>query len=311
MLLIQNYDTIIFERYGQNKLTSFISDEIIKIINQNIGQLILNGSITLKSVIPKIKGITFTDDIINISISNRFYGNINPSTMIIKDNNINNLVLNLELILTPIEIQSRRLIDNNIESTIEHELLYTIEKYLTIIDGNKLSNSFSMDEQLKKLDKLYKNSQNWLDISYLIYLSFPHEIRARIQQLNKDIENKHIKGIPNVINYIKTTKIYKDLNFLTNIDEYIILKKLKNDKDYKDILENFSKKVLNNNDINYEKNFTDYVKKIKQKNKKMLDKLERTSYNFENINNDKLLNIKTFYKIWNYTHSYIKNRFFY
>lgn len=294
MLLIQNYDTIIFERYSQNKLTSFISDEIIKIINQNIGQLILNGSITLKSVIPKIKGITFTDDIINISISNRFYGNINPSTMIIKDNNINNLVLNLELILTPIEIQSRRLIDNNIESTIEHELLYTIEKYLTIIDGNKLSNSFSMDEQLKKLDKLYKNSQNWLDISYLIYLSFPHEIRARIQQLNKDIENKHIKGITNAINYIKTTKIYKDLNFLTNIDEYIILKKLKNDKDYKDILENFSKNVLNNNNINYEKNFTDYIKKIKQKNKKMLDKLERTSYNFENINNDKVIKYKDF-----------------
>lgn len=294
MLLIQNYDTIIFERYGQNKLTSFISDEIIKIINQNIGQLILNGSITLKSVIPKTKGITFTDDIIKITLSNRFYGNINPLSMIIKDNNIRNLVLNLELILTPIEMQSRRLIDNNIESTIEHELLHTIEKYLTISDGNKLSNSFSMDEKLKEIDKLYNNSQNWLDISYLIYLSFPHEIRARIQQLNKDIESKHINGISNVINYIKTTKIYKDLKFLTNIDEHIILKKLKKDKDYKDILENFSKNVLNNENINYEKNFTDYIKKIKQKNKKMLDKLERTSYNFENINNDKVIKYKDF-----------------
>lgn len=294
MLLIQNYDTIIFERYGQNKLTSFISDEIIKIINQNIGQLILNGSITLKSVIPKTKGITFTDDIIKITLSNRFYGNINTLSMIIKDNNIRNLVLNLELILTPIEMQSRRLIDNNIESTIEQELLHTIEKYLTISDGNKLSNSFSMDEKLKEIDKLYNNSQNWLDISYLIYLSFPHEIRARIQQLNKDIESKHINGISNVINYIKTTKIYKDLKFLTNIDEHIILKKLKKDKDYKDILENFSKNVLNNENINYEKNFTDYIKKIKQKNKKMLDKLERTSYNFENINNDKVIKYKDF-----------------
>lgn len=294
MLLIQNYDTIIFERYGQNKLTSFISNEIIKIINQNIGQLILNGSITLKSVIPKTKGITLTDDIIKITLSNRFYGNINPLSMIIKDNNIRNLVLNLELILTPIEMQSRRLIDNNIESTIEHELLHTIEKYLTISDGNKLSNSFSMDEKLKEIDKLYNNSQNWLDISYLIYLSFPHEIRARIQQLNKDIESKHINGISNVINYIKTTKIYKDLKFLTNIDEHIILKKLKKDKDYKDILENFSKNVLNNENINYEKNFTDYIKKIKQKNKKMLDKLERTSYNFENINNDKVIKYKDF-----------------
>lgn len=294
MLLIQNYDTIIFERYGQNKLTSFISDEIIKIINQNIGQLILNGSITLKSVIPKTKGITFTDDIIKITLSNRFYGNINPLSMIIKDNNIRNLVLNLELILTPIEMQSRRLIDNNIESTIEHELLHTIEKYLTISDGNKLSNSFSMDEKLKEIDKLYNNSQNWLDISYLIYLSFPHEIRARIQQLNKDIESKHINGISNVINYIKTAKIYKDLKFPTNIDEHIILKKLKKDKDYKDILENFSKNVLNNENINYEKNFTDYIKKIKQKNKKMLDKLERTSYNFENINNDKVIKYKDF-----------------
>ena len=294
MLLIQNYDTIIFERYGYNKITKEISDEIIKLIDQNIGRLILNGSISLKSLIPTICGINFINDEINIKLTNRFYGNVNLNSLIINNNSIKNLVLYLELELSPSEISARRLIDNNISGTIEHELLHTIEKYLTISDGRNIANSFSMDAELKKIDKKYTNSQNWQDISYLIYLSFPHEIRSRIQQLNREIENTHIRGIENVNSYIKNTKTYKDLDFLTKMDPIKILNNLKNDKDYKDILKDFSIYVLKNNNINYEKNFFDYIKKIKQKNKKMIEKLERTSYNFENINLDKILKYKDF-----------------
>jgi hypothetical protein len=239
-------------------------------------------------------GISFINDEINIKLTNRFYGNINLNSLIINNNSIKNLVLNLELELSPSEISARKLIDNNISGTIEHELLHTIEKYLTISDGRNIANSFSMDAELKKIDKKYTNSQNWQDISYLIYLSFTHEIRSRIQQLNREIENTHIRGIENVNSYIKNTKIYQDLDFLTKIDPIKILNNLKNDKDYKDILEDFSIYVLKNNNINYEKNFFDYIKKIKQKNKKMIDKLERTSYNFENINQDKILKYKYF-----------------
>jgi hypothetical protein len=294
MLLIQNYDTIIFERYGYNKITKEISDEIIKLIDQNIGRLILNGSISLKSLIPTSCGISFINDEINIKLTNRFYGNINLNSLIINNNSIKNLVLNLELELSPSEISARKLIDNNISGTIEHELLHTIEKYLTISDGRNIANSFSMDAELKKIDKKYTNSQNWQDISYLIYLSFPHEIRSRIQQLNREIENTHIRGIENINSYIKNTKIYQDLDFLTKINPIKILNNLKNDKYYKDILKDFSIYVLKNNNINYENNFFDYIKKMKQKNKKMIDKLERTSYNFENINQDKILKYKYF-----------------
>jgi len=289
MILLQNYDTIIFERYGYNKITKEISDEIIKLIDQNIGRLILNGSISLKSLIPTTCGINFINDEINIKISNRFYGNVNLNSLIINNNTIKNLVLNLELELSPSEISARKLIDNNISGTIEHELLHTIEKYLTISDGRNIANSFLMDSELKRIDKKYKNSKNWQDISYLIYLSFPHEIRSRIQQLNREIENSHIRGVENVNVFIKNTKIYKDLNFLSKIEPVKILKKLKNDKDHEDILKEFSIYVLKNNNINYEKNFFDYINKMKQKNKKMIDKLERTSYNFENINQDKIL----------------------
>lgn len=294
MLLIQNYDTIIFERYGYNKITKEISDEIIKLIDQNIGRLILNGSISLKSLIPTTCGINFINDEINIKLTNRFYGNVNLNSLIINNNSIKNLVLNLELKLSYSEISARKLIDNNISGTIEHELLHTIEKYLTISDGRNIANSFSMDAELKKIDKKYTNSKNWQDISYLIYLSFPHEIRSRIQQLNREIENTHIRGVKNVNSFIKNTKIYQDLNFLSKIDPIKILTNLKNDKDYKDILKDFSIYVLKNNNINYEKNFFDYIKKMKQKNKKMVDKLERTSYNFENNNYDKILNYKDF-----------------
>jgi len=294
MILLQNYDTILFERYGYNKITKEISDEIINLINQNIGRLILNGSISLKSLIPTTCGINFINDEINIKLSNRFYGNVNLNSLIINKNIIKNLVLNLELELSPSEISARKLIDNNISGTIEHELLHTIEKYLTISDGRNIANSFLMDSELKRIDKKYKNSQNWQDISYLIYLSFPHEIRSRIQQLNREIENSHTRGVENVNVFIKNTKIYKDLNFLSKIEPVKILKKLKNDKDHEDILKEFSIYVLKNNNINYEKNFFDYINKMKQKNKKMIDKLERTSYNFENINQDKILKYNDF-----------------
>ena len=294
MLLIQNYDTIIFGRYGYNKIIKEVSDEIIKLIDQNIGRLILNGSISLKSLIPTTCGINFINDEINIKLTNRFYGNVNLNSLIINNNSIKNLVLNLELKLSYSEISARKLIDNNISGTIEHELLHTIEKYLTISDGRNIANSFSMDAELKKIDKKYTNSKNWQDISYLIYLSFPHEIRSRIQQLNREIENIHIRGVKNVNSFIKNTKIYQDLNFLSKIDPIKILTNLKNDKDYKDILKDFSIYVLKNDNINYEKSFFDYIKKMKQKNKKMVDKLERTSYNFENNNYDKILNYKDF-----------------
>jgi len=294
ILLLQNYDTILFERYGYNKITKEISDEIINLINQNIGRLILNGSISLKSLIPTTCGINFINDEINIKLSNRFYGNVNLNSLIINNNTIKNLVLNLELELSPSEISARKLIDNNISGTIEHELLHTIEKYLTISDGRNIANSFLMDSELKRIDKKFKNSQNWQDISYLIYLSFPHEIRSRIQQLNREIENSHTRGVENVNVFIKNTKIYKDLNFLSKIEPVKILKKLKNDKDHEDILKEFSIYVLKNNNINYEKNFFDYINKMKQKNKKMIDKLERTSYNFENINQDKILKYNEF-----------------
>jgi hypothetical protein len=280
MLLIYNYDNIIFERYGRNDLTRDLSNRLIDIINQNIGKLLLNNNITLKSELSTISNILFVNDIVNISLTDRFYGNINPNSYIIKDDTISDLIINIEFMLSPYERVYKKLNNNKIEHVIEHEFLHVVEQYLTVSDNNKLSSSWEIDMKLKYIQNKYNSATNWKEISYFIYLSLPHEIRARVQQLNKDIEQSHITGIKNVMVYIKNTKIYKDLEFLSNLDENILLDKLKQDIEHVDILKDFND-ISKSTSNNYEQNFLNYIKKMKKKNQKLLNKLLKTSYNFD------------------------------
>jgi hypothetical protein len=297
MLIIYNYDDIIFERNGENLIAKELSKTILSEIEINIGKLIINKSLSFNCILNNNFGINFNNSIINISLSNRFYGNINTNSCIISNNTISNLVINLELILSPMEISAKRFINNKINQTINHEFLHLIERYLTINDNKKLSNSWSMDGELKKMQNKYKNDKNWQDISYFIYLSLPHEIRARTHQLNSEIEQTGLNGIKNVIKYIKNSKIYKDLDFLSNMDGDILLDKLKKDINYDKIISDFSCIFLKNPSTNYESNFLKYIKSIKNKNKKILDRLINTSYNFENyFIDDKIINYSEFLK---------------
>lgn len=283
MTLIYNFDSFIFESYGKNDMVHKISERLIKIINKNIGKLILNKQITLKSEIKTIESVTFINDIINIKLSDRFYGNVNQGVYFIKNDTIQDLVLNLKLILSKDELSAKILLNNSIFSTIEHEFLHVIENYQTFSNNRALSISWNMDKELKKMQNKYKNSINWTEISYFIYLSLPHEIRARIQQLNKEIEQQHIKGIKDVVDFIKNTKTYKDLDFLSKMDENILLNKLKQDIDYNSIISDFNNYFLKNTHGDFEMNFLKYIKKIKNKNRKILSRLLKCSYNFESF----------------------------
>lgn len=284
MLLLYNFDALILESYGRNDLAKKLTKHLLFLINQNIGKLIFFKKIQLR--LGSVENLKFINDSINITLSNRNYGSINVNSYIIDGDQIKDLNINLELQLSSSELKAKRLLGNKIESIIEHEFLHLSEQYLTIVNNGIISKSWKMDQDLKILQNKYPDAENWLKISYFIYLSLPHELRARIQQLNNEIEQQHIKGIKNIIPFIKGTKIYNDLIFLSNVNQNILLDRLKLDIDYQNIISDFSKVFLKNKSHNLEKNFLDYIKKIKDKNKKMIDKLLRSSYNFESYEFD-------------------------
>lgn len=284
MLLLYNFDALILESYGRNDLAKKLTKHLLFLINQNIGKLIFFKKIQLR--LGSVENLKFINDSINITLSNRNYGSINANSYIIDSDQIKDLTINLELQLSSSELKAKRLLGNKIESIIEHEFLHLSEQYLTIVNNGIISKSWKMDQDLKILQNKYPDAKNWLKISYFIYLSLPHELIARIQQLNNEIEQQHIKGIKNIMPFIKGAKIYNDLIFLSNVNQNVLLDKLKLDTDYQNIISDFSKVFLKNKSHNLEKNFLDYIKKIKDKNKKIIDKLLRSSYNFESYEFD-------------------------
>jgi len=282
MSMITHYENFLFEQYGSNKIVTKLSEYILKIININLGKLILNKHLLLNNELTNYEDISFINDKISIKISNRNYGNINTKSININNDIISDIDMKLEFILSSKEITAKKIFHNNyIFDTISHEISHIIELYLTEQQNSRKAKSWENGENLQKLQKKYTDKE-WSDISYFIYLSLPHEMRARIESLNTDITKNNINGIKNTQKYIKSTKIYKDVLFLSKIDENILLKKLKLDNNYKHIIKDFSELFLENDNKNYENNFLKYIRNIKTKNEKLLNKLLKVSYNFEN-----------------------------
>jgi hypothetical protein len=284
---IKNFDNFIFESYGSNQIVRELTNDILNKINHDLGKLILNRGLSIS--IDNHKEVIFINSLINIRLSNRTYGNMNPKSIILTDNDISNLIINIELELSPSEIISKHLHNNKVKNVISHELLHVMELFLTKRNKKDISKSWEYGEKLNNINKKY-NSKNWNDISYLIYLSLPHEMRSKVEELNREIENNGVSGISNTKNFIKTTKIYKDVEFISNINTQNVLNKLKNDENYIYILKEFSKDFLEKETNNYEREFINYFGYIKKKNKKLLEKLLRSSYNFENLGYDQDIN---------------------
>jgi hypothetical protein len=281
MIYLNDWDYFILENHGYNKMSNNISKKIIGLINDNLGKIILNRKITLYEKIGEVNGIIFVNDTINIKLSDKDYGNINPTKIITSKNTIENLVLNLEFTLSETERKLKKLYRNSVEYSIEHESLHIMELYLNKINSDKLSKSWDYGKKLFIINDKYKSNE-WNIINYFIYLSLPHEMRARLHQLNSEIRDLNTETT-NIDNYIKNTKIYKDVKFISELNTNILISKLKTDKNYNDLIKDFSLIFLENNNLNYEKNFIDYIENIKNKNIKLLDKISKIYYDFESI----------------------------
>ena len=285
MIFINNYNDFIFESYGENKLVDKLSNLLFKIINDNLGKLILNKELSFSSCLGSIEYNTqndtpefihFINDKINIKLSDRTYGSINVSTIDIQGEYVLNMDMNLEIQISKSEFNSKSIYKSNkLINTINHEFLHVIELFLTKKNERKISKSWEKGENLQKLIKKYPFSKNWQDVSYLIYLSLPHEMRSKLQEFNSLLKN--IDKKVDMIEFIKNTKTYKDTEFLSKINEHNIINKLKLDKDYDNIIKDINN-ILFDKDSNYEKNILGYFKSMKVKNTKLLDKLLK-SYN--------------------------------
>lgn len=280
---MKNFTNFILESYGKNNLVVKLTNYLTGIININLDKLILHENIVLKVFLKEFKEIVFVNDIINISIADKTYGNIDGIE--IEDDKIIDLVMNLEIKLSDNEKLLKRLESNNISSTINHEFLHVIERYLTLSNGKTISKSWHYAKKLKKLQRKYPDYIEWQNVSYFIYLSFPHEMRSRVSSLYEQIEKIKDKSIKNVIVFIKKHKYFQDADFLSKVDVNILIKKLKSDKNYRNLILDFNSYFLENNKMDLvlcEQEFIKYMKMIKSKNEKLKKKLLKISYSFEN-----------------------------
>jgi len=281
-----NFDNFILESYGKNDLVTKLTKYLTDIINEDLGKLILNKNLILKNSLKDFNDINFVNDIIQIKISNQSYGNINYDILTIKNNQIYNLIMNLEIDIKDIDINLKKIKSNFLFKIINHEFLHVIEKYLVISNNRKISKSWEYGKNLKELQDKYSNYIEWQNISYFIYLSLPHEMRSRISSLHSDIENLSNKDFKNVVNFIKNDKYFKDADFLSKINIDVLLIKLKNDSNYNNLLLDFNKTFLLNDKKDLkscEQEFIKYLKILKKKNEILKKKLIRTSYNYENV----------------------------
>lgn len=281
---MKNFSNFILESYGKNELVVKLTKYLTDIINYNFGKLLLHENMTLKNSLKDFKEIIFENDEINIEVvdgdSSGYIDRIE-----IEDNKIIDLIMNLELNLSEIEKSTKKLNYHNLSKIINHEFLHVIERYLTISNDKEISKSWEYGKRIQKLQKKYPDYKEWQDVSYFIYLTFPHEMRSRVSALYEEIDGLEFKDIKNVIEFIKKNKYYKDADFLTKIDINILMKKLKMNQDYNNLLLDFNNDFLLNNkkDLNLcELEFIKYIKMIKMKNEKLKKKLIRISYSFEN-----------------------------
>jgi hypothetical protein len=198
---INDFD--INEKHHVNQDVRHLTNLIYNKIYQMVSNLIRKKEIVIENFLQdNYDRIKFKGDKIIIKLGKNG-GSINEP--IITNDIVENLNINLSIYLSDKEISQKKLINNKIKETINHECQHVIEFYHS--DGI-LSISWDFDKRLKEHEEKF-NNKKWLDICYLFYLSEPHEMRSRVSQSLEILKNGE-----DILN----SNVYKDLDFLSNLD---------------------------------------------------------------------------------------------
>ena len=263
---ILKYTKFINEKHHVNQDVRHLTNLIYNKIYQLLPNLIVKREIIIENFLQdNYSRIKFKNDKIIVKLGKN-WGSINEP--IINNDVVENLIINLSINLSDKEVSGKKLIDNKIKETINHECQHVIEFYHS--DGI-LSKSWDFDKRLKKHEKKFNNKE-WLDICYFFYLSEQHEIRSRVSQSLEILKNG---------GDLLNSSIYKDLDFLSNLDADVLIKKMNNYNDFGIILVDFVKNVLLRKG-DYIKIFRSYIKDINKEASKSKKKILKVLHSFEN-----------------------------
>lgn len=257
---------IINEKHHVNGDVRHLTNLIYNKIYQLIPNLIFKKEIIIENLLQdNYTRIKFKCDKIIVRLGKNS-GNINEP--IINNDIVENLIINLFINLSNKEILQKKLINNRIKETINHECQHVIEFYHS--DGI-LSKSWDFDKRLKEHESKFNNKE-WLDICYLFYLSEDHEMRSRVSQSLEILKNG---------GDLLNSNVYKNLDFLSNLDSDILIKKMEKYDDFGLILIDFVKNVLLRKG-DYLKIFKSYIKGINKESKKNKNKILKVLYSYKN-----------------------------
>ena len=264
-----NYENFkINEKYHVNQDVKHLTNLIYNKIYQLVPNLILKKEITIENLLQdNYSRINFKDDKIKVKLGNN-HGVINDPKLI--GGVIDGLIIELSVKLSNQEFSQKKLINNKLRESINHECQHIIEFYHS--DG-KLSNSWDFHKRLKEHEEKFDN-EYWNGVCYLFYLAEDHELISRVSQSIELIKNGED---------LYKSEIYKNINLLTKLDYNFIISKMDKYDDFGIILIDFVKNVLLRKG-DYIKIFKSYIEHINKISSVYKNKIIRVLFSYENPN---------------------------
>lgn len=260
------YGKFVNEKHHVNQDVRHLTNLVYNKIYQLVPNLIVKKQIIIENLLQdNYSRIRFKGDKIIVKLGKNS-GSINKP--IINNDIVENLIINLSINLSDKEISQKKLINNRVKETINHECQHIIEFYHS--DGT-LSNSWDFDKRLKYHESKFNNKE-WLDMCYFFYLSEKHEMRSRVSQSLEILKNG---------GDLLNSSVYKDLDFLSKLDPDVLIHKMGKYEDFGIILVDFVKNVLLRKG-NHIKIFKSYIKNINKESDKCKKKILKILYSFEN-----------------------------
>lgn len=263
---LTKYNEFINEKYHVSQDVKHLTNIIYNKIYHLIPILVLKKKLVIENLLQDNYGrIKFRGDRIELNIGKN-HGIIN--TPILVNDVIQNLVIELTIDLSKSELSQRKIINNKIRETINHECQHIIEFYHS---GGNLSRSWSFDKRLKIHEEKFDN-KDWLNICHLFYLAEEHELRSKVSQT--------LELLKNGLNLYESD-LYKKVDLLTKLDSDVILSKMDKYDEFGIILIDFVKNVLLRKG-DYIKVFKSYIKEINKLSSIYKNKMLRVLYSWEN-----------------------------
>ena len=165
--------------------------------------------------------VNFNSNFYNIQFTNdkKINKNIPLNVLFIKDNSFHNLYATSEYLPYVIKIYHKDSYDDiELKKVITHELLHIFEIFNRVDKNSKKDLQWGINNIIQKIRNNYNSDKFIEDFIYLIYLSFDHEINARVSEVYPILMELRTSYRNELSNELKNTSTYKYSEELLNFD---------------------------------------------------------------------------------------------